>query len=80
GKPLTGHTGPVTTVQVGQSDGRTLVISGGEDGTIRLWNPEAGHEIVSPAVLPWPVDAVTWTGPDRIAAACGSEVVALAIR
>ncbi|MEU5163799.1 hypothetical protein AB0G74_29875, partial [Streptomyces sp. NPDC020875] len=70
----------VTTIQIHRADGHTTIISGGEDGTLRLWNPETGREIEVPAVLPWPIDALARTGADQIVAASGSEAVALAIR
>ncbi|WP_327003455.1 hypothetical protein OHA72_51690 [Dactylosporangium sp. NBC_01737] len=46
---LSGHDGPVralATVPVG--DGRVLLASGGDDGTVRLWNPATGQPVGDP--------------------------------
>jgi WD40 repeat protein len=42
---LIGHTGPVLSID-GSSDG--VVASGGQDGTVRLWNVARGREIGDP--------------------------------
>lgn len=41
---LEGHTGGVWAVTAVRCEGRTLVASGGIDGTIRLWNPATGQQ------------------------------------
>lgn len=38
GAPITGHTDHVDTVGVGRFDGRPIIISGGHDKTIRIWD------------------------------------------
>jgi WD40 repeat protein len=38
GKPYSGHTAPVLAVALGELDGRTMMISGGEDATLRVWD------------------------------------------
>ena len=49
GDPLTGHTGAVTAVAFGQlPDGRTLLATGSDDGTVRLWDPATGHPVGDP--------------------------------
>jgi len=38
GGPLTGHTDWVNAVATGQLDGRTVVVSGSGDQTVRTWD------------------------------------------
>ena len=38
GEPLTGHNRDVLSVAFGEIDGQPLVVSGGHDGTVRLWH------------------------------------------
>lgn len=38
GKPLTGHSCPVTAVAVSASDGQAIAVTGGEDGSVRKWH------------------------------------------
>jgi hypothetical protein len=39
---LVGHTASVNAVATGVVDGQTLILSGGDDGTVRLWDPATG--------------------------------------
>ena len=39
GDPLTGHTGGVTAVAVGRLGDRDVIVSGSDDGTVRIWDP-----------------------------------------
>ena len=49
GGPLTGHTGIVTSVAFGTGpDGRLLLASGSEDGTVRLWDQVTGAPVGGP--------------------------------
>ena len=41
--PLTGHAGDVTAVAIGRIGDRDVIVSGGWDDTVRVWNfPEGG--------------------------------------
>ena len=47
--PFAGHTGQVfAVVVVPLSDGRTLLATGGEDATVRLWDPTTGTQVGDP--------------------------------
>ena len=41
--PLTGHTGPVRVVAMGELDGRPIVVSGSLDETVRVWDLTSGR-------------------------------------
>ena len=44
GEPLTGHDGPVSAVAAGAlPDGTPVIISGGGDGTVRVWRTGRRH-------------------------------------
>ena len=74
---LAGHTGIVTSVAFGTGpDGRLLLASGSEDGTVRFWDPVTGGPVGGP--LTGHTGIVTsvafGTGPDgRLLLASGSE-------
>jgi hypothetical protein len=51
------HTGLVTTVAVGEVDGRTIAITGGDDHTVRIWDLRDGMPIGQP--LTGHTDSVT---------------------
>jgi WD40 repeat protein len=60
GKPLLGHRGAITSTSVGSFNGRPVVISGGDDHTVRIWDLTCGDEIVEPLLgHNSPVTAVT---------------------
>ena len=48
GDPFTGHTDWVNAVAVGQLDGRTVVVSGSDDGTVRVWDAATGAPVGDP--------------------------------
>jgi WD40 repeat protein len=45
GDPFTGHTRPVNAVALGQVEGRAVVVSGGNDHTVRVWDAATGTPI-----------------------------------
>ena len=46
GPALTGHTGAISAVATGLSDGEwPVAVTGGEDGTVRLWDLTTGEQI-----------------------------------
>jgi len=59
GPPLTGHTGPVYWGCWGQVAGQPVLATGGDDGTVRLWNPAAGMPLGPPLAGHQP-DTVRW--------------------
>ncbi|MEU6792767.1 hypothetical protein ABZ907_13810 [Nonomuraea wenchangensis] len=49
GKPLKGHTGTVEAVAVGRrSDGSPVIVSGGDDGSLLMWDLDTGERIGEP--------------------------------
>jgi hypothetical protein len=50
GDPLTGHTSEVNAVAVGRLGDRDVIVSGGDDKTLRIWDP-TGHLIGNPLSL-----------------------------
>ena len=45
---ITGHDGPVRAVAVTELDGRPVIISGGDDGTVRVWDLATGTPVGDP--------------------------------
>jgi WD40 repeat protein len=80
GQPLTGHTGPVRGVctlpgtdPAGHPDGRTLLATTGDDGTVRVWDPATGHPVGEPlAESPASITALAAPG------AAGADCLTLA--
>ncbi len=69
--PLRGHSGPVLCVAF-WSDGR-LLISGGADGTVRLWRAEDGEELTRFRGHDGPVRAVAVSPDGRTAFSGGAD-------
>ena len=76
---MTGHVGPVTAVRWGQSgSGKSHLASCGEDGSVRVWDAEAGacvhefseHDTVSCGSMHACASSLPPPGRDRGAAAC----------
>ncbi|MGE3287868.1 MAG: hypothetical protein AB7J32_17480 [Pseudonocardia sp.] len=42
---LTGHDGPVRVLATGRLDGRPIVLSGGQDATVRVWDVATGEPV-----------------------------------
>ena len=69
GEPLTGHTGQIWAVATGVlQDGRTIAVSGGDDGVVRLWDLTTGQPIV---VVPAHRGAVTCVAVTDLPTAVG---------
>jgi WD40 repeat protein len=46
-RDLVGHTGPVAAVAFGALEGRQIVVTGGTDGTVRVWDAATGNALVT---------------------------------
>ncbi|MFF3070182.1 hypothetical protein [Kitasatospora sp. NPDC057936] len=61
-------------------DGRPLAVTGGDDGTVRLWDLTAGDQVGPELVFPLPVCAVAVVPDGRLVVGFGWEVAVLARR
>ncbi|RAY15331.1 hypothetical protein DPM19_11535 [Actinomadura craniellae] len=68
------HQGAVTAVTAAAPGGRPLVFSGGEDATIRIWDP-ADRRQLDALPLPGPVRALAVTPDGHLLADTGTEVI-----
>jgi WD40 repeat protein len=72
--PLRAHDGPVTAAVAGAPpDGTATIVSGGRDGTVRVWRRADGASIVPPLDLPESVRAVAVHGLVIVVAA-GADI------
>ena len=60
-----GHTGEVRAVAVGQVEGRPVVVSGGDDETVRIWDAGTGQPIGDPLTGHTRSVAAVACGPGR---------------
>ena len=73
-RPLVGHAGWVTAVAVGAlPDGSPVIVSGGGDGTVRVWRLADGAPVGEPLDLPESVRAVAVHG-ELIVSAAGADI------
>ncbi|MFI8454606.1 WD40 repeat domain-containing protein [Kitasatospora sp. NPDC085464] len=48
GRRPAGHTGPVHRVTTAVVDGRSVIVTGAEDGTVRVWDLDGGEQLGEP--------------------------------
>ena len=74
GEPLTGHTGEVKAVAVGTlRHGTPVIVSGGRDGTVRVWRLADGTPLGHPLDLSEPVKGIALHG-NIIVTAAGRDI------
>lgn len=69
------HVGAVTSVAVATLDGEDTVVTGGEDGTIRIWSAGGGRAKATLAGHTGWVDTVAISGRRRLVATAGEDQV-----
>ncbi|MFJ9844851.1 WD40 repeat domain-containing protein [Kitasatospora sp. NPDC101155] len=50
GRAMTGHAGSVRSVASAVVDGRTVVVTSGDDGTVRVWDAVTGEQVGEPLI------------------------------
>jgi WD40 repeat protein len=77
-----GHSGAMEAMATGVAHGRPVVVTGGQDGTVRVWPLDVGRQLPKNpiAVLAFPsaVSAVAMAEDGRLAVGFGHEVAVLA--
>jgi WD40 repeat protein len=62
GRPLSGHTQMVYAVATGPAGDREVIVSGGRDGTVRIWYAATGQPVgqqhFPDLSYPWPWAAI----------------------
>lgn len=76
-RPPFDHQAPVTSVAFGEMYGRPIVISGGFDGIVRIWDLATGSELTVIHTLVW-VKAIQFAPPDHFV--IGTEKGVLSLR
>ncbi len=74
---MTGHTGEVRAVVVGRAGDREVIVSGGGDGTVRVWDA-ATLQPVAQEQFPDAIRSLALVG-ERLIAAQGNDVVVLQV-
>jgi WD40 repeat protein len=72
--PLAGHHDPVRVVAVGVRQGRPVIVSGGADQTVRVWDLEAERHATLRIELGYEALSVAST-PDRLVVATTAELL-----
>jgi hypothetical protein len=76
GDPLTGQDGAVLGVAVGELEGRPVIVSTGEDRTVRMWSLRGGAPIGEPI---WIGSVVATVAAEGSTAAVGAAAGLLLI-
>jgi WD40 repeat protein len=75
GEPLRGHEGGVTSVAAGTLDSRTVIVSGGRAGTVRVW--DADGTTISSVRIGSRVNALAFAGPGTVVVAANRGLLQL---
>lgn len=78
GQPLTGQSAPLSAVALGMVDRRDVIVSGGPDETVRIWDPATGMTLHTADLLN-PVRALGVDQGGRLYVASGRAVCAFAL-
>ncbi|MFH8560027.1 hypothetical protein [Streptomyces sp. NPDC017988] len=76
GEPLSGHTGWVVAAACTKVDGRSVAFTGGQDGTLRMWDMERG-ECLQTLTLPGVVNHIAVAGDGRLAIGSEGELIVM---
>ncbi|WP_374935417.1 hypothetical protein [Streptomyces resistomycificus] len=76
--PLTGRTGPVWALATAVVGSRPLLVTGGDDRTVRVWDMADHRQVGSDLVFPTEVTAVTMASDGRLVVGFGGDIAVLA--